>query len=760
MERDKLGCPRAEKGCYKKIFEDVKSRRNLPDFFKFPYSTARKRIKTEVQLDKDTIPIGKKSPLYGIERNIIDLLIILSKIGSPVPRGNAIRLINEMIDGTIHQERLIQYKKARGYQQSSEEMGRVGQKYWYRFLEKYQHKITSKKGRRFELDRSKWTRYKNFRNMYICIEEEMVDAGVAVELEDPKYMDHVGNIIVSGMRKKERIKGMKVRVDLKRPDMCIVLDEVGANLNMTNDGNIGGRKYICAKGDEPKTLSSKKDKHFTCLGLTALNGQPVMCVVIIDSAKENSLVRTGVDTGCKNINVETHQSDDEFSFFERNLGKDKLYPGGPTCTFKSKKVPCMVEFSVGGGMTGMILAKIFQTLDSLEIYKEDREQGLRPFVLLDGHQTRFHLDFLSYINNPNHRWSVCIGVPYGTALWQVGDSPEQNGNFKISMSKKKEEILNKRTASIVTGDDLVPTDIIPLVVYSWQKSFAVVDTNKKAICDRGWYPLNRILLLEPVLRETMTPNDVQKEKEEGLNPMYDVELQQEFLDEEADTNDNQGPSMRVNNNSNVASRGTLEDINTHEVNFGNGLTQYYIKNIIRKTEKEKVLEKIQEDKKTDETLVEQLGRVSRISAGALVKCGSFVIGKDVEEVMKMRVDMKRNERKVKQEKEEAIYNKQRSDAESVLRKNTGKPLIEWTATDIKVLLKPEKLKEDGAMPQSKKDLIDLYHKCVGRNTRMGFLHQPVVGGTSYSREMTVLAHTDKNCTVHSNGINDEEHTEI
>jgi hypothetical protein len=131
----------------------------------------------------------------------------------------------------------------------------------------------------YELDRSKWTRYKNFQNMYTCIEEEMVDAGVAVELEDPKYMDHAGNI-VSGMRKKERIKGMKVKVDLKRPDMCIVLDKVGASLNMTNDGNIGGRKYIQAKGDEPKTLSSKKDKHFTCLGLTALNGQPVMCVVL------------------------------------------------------------------------------------------------------------------------------------------------------------------------------------------------------------------------------------------------------------------------------------------------------------------------------------------------------------------------------------------------------------------------------------------------------------------------------------------------
>jgi hypothetical protein len=51
---------------------------------------------------------------------------------------------------------------------------------------------------------------------------------------------------------------MKVKVDLKWPDMCIVLDKVGASLNMTNDGNIGERKYVCAKGDEPRTLFSKK----------------------------------------------------------------------------------------------------------------------------------------------------------------------------------------------------------------------------------------------------------------------------------------------------------------------------------------------------------------------------------------------------------------------------------------------------------------------------------------------------------------------
>jgi hypothetical protein len=136
----------------------------------------------------------------------------------------------------------------------------------------------------------------------------------------------------------EQIKGLKVKVDLKN-DMCLVLDEVGSNLNMVSDGHVGGKRYICEKGDEPKTPSSKKEKHFTCLGLTSLSGEQVMCVVIVDSMKENLLIRTGVNPSCKEINNMVGIGDDEFSFIGQNVGEGKLYPGGPTCVFKNVKIP-------------------------------------------------------------------------------------------------------------------------------------------------------------------------------------------------------------------------------------------------------------------------------------------------------------------------------------------------------------------------------------------------------------------------------------
>ena len=37
---------------------------------------------------------------------------------------------------------------------------------------------------------------------------------------------------------------------------------------------------------------------------------------------------------------------------------------------------------------------------------------------------------------------MCLGVPYGTALWQVGDSKEQNGSFYISMAIAKMDLLD------------------------------------------------------------------------------------------------------------------------------------------------------------------------------------------------------------------------------------------------------------------------------------------------------------------------------
>ena len=76
-----------------------------------------------------------------------------------------------------------------------------------------------------------------------------------------------------------------------------------------------------------------------------------------------------------------------------------------------------------------------------------------------------------------HAWSVCIGVPYGTALWQVGDSSEQNGSYKIALAKAKEELIKIKKRKHMKPT-ILPYEIIPLINTAWAQSFARPSSNK------------------------------------------------------------------------------------------------------------------------------------------------------------------------------------------------------------------------------------------------------------------------------------------
>ena len=165
-----------------------------------------------------------------------------------------------------------------------------------------------------------------------------------------------------------------------------------------------------------------------------------------------------------------------------------------------------------GGMTGELLKQVLMHMDDLKLFAEEREAGNQPFLLLDGHESRFSKVFLEYINQTETKWQVCVGVPYGTSYWQVGDSEEQNGSFKMALTKLKEEMINTRIRKMIQDMQIAPTDIIPLVNNAWDVSFARMEKNKKAIYERGWFPFNRNLLLHPDIRASMTEEDIKEEK--------------------------------------------------------------------------------------------------------------------------------------------------------------------------------------------------------------------------------------------------------
>ena len=64
------------------------------------------------------------------------------------------------------------------------------------------------------------------------------------------------------------------------------------------------------------------------------------------------------------------------------------------------------------------------------------------FAMFDGHKGLLELPFLKYLNDKTTEWCVCLGVPYETVYWQVGDSKEQHGSFTMAMTDAKRKLLD------------------------------------------------------------------------------------------------------------------------------------------------------------------------------------------------------------------------------------------------------------------------------------------------------------------------------
>ena len=165
----------------------------------------------------------------------------------------------------------------------------------------------------------------------------------------------------------------------------------------------------------------------------------------------------------------------------------------------------MFHCSPNGSITSQILANLLEKLDQLEVFP--RIDGVRPFLLLDGHGSRLELPFLNYINCPNHEWVVCLGVPYGTSYWQVGDSSEQNGSYKMAIMKAKAKLGDMKIKQCIKNPHVEKDKIVLVVNQAWNASFARVEYNKKAIAARGWNPLTFNLLDNPEICGTMTEED-------------------------------------------------------------------------------------------------------------------------------------------------------------------------------------------------------------------------------------------------------------
>ena len=218
----------------------------LDNTFQFSYNSCKSRIRRKKSISKGK---GGQSPLKDVEPKFVDIILSLSDIGCPVSVGETMTLIQSLIHNTPSQERLIEYQRkiyhARGhYDIGQAYLGKITKNYYYGFMRRYKDIIESNRGRRFEAARHNWTNYRNFSNMYLDIERILVDTKLAHHLPEPVWMNNLGEVV----QNHAKSDGCKVQVSLDIPQCCLVMDEVGSDLNMLNDGFIGGEKFLSRKG--------------------------------------------------------------------------------------------------------------------------------------------------------------------------------------------------------------------------------------------------------------------------------------------------------------------------------------------------------------------------------------------------------------------------------------------------------------------------------------------------------------------------------
>jgi hypothetical protein len=97
-------------------------------------------IQRFTEVDALGVPVGHHLPLRDCKDDIIDVIIKLSKIRCPLKCGQAIHLINDLI------ERLFEWNMLHEVDQPLDKLKKVGNSYGYACLQRHEDRINTKKG--------------------------------------------------------------------------------------------------------------------------------------------------------------------------------------------------------------------------------------------------------------------------------------------------------------------------------------------------------------------------------------------------------------------------------------------------------------------------------------------------------------------------------------------------------------------------------------------------------------------------------------
>jgi hypothetical protein len=384
-------------------------------------------------------------------------------------------------------------------------------------------------------------------------------------------------------------------------------------------------------------------------------------------------------------------SDEEIAKLYIDDAEEGAIGGGPVCTFKGIRIPCYCCCSPNASISSKLLTDMLRYIDSFDVF--DRKDGENPLLLLDGHHSWMDLEFLEYVNDDKHLWNVNIGVPYGTHIWQVADSSQVNGLFKLKIAETKREY------NALKGlQSLTMSDIVPIVNTAFDLSFRNQTNTLHAIRERGWgTSLNYCLLLDKRLSGRPKANTSTNQSTVTGETLSLTSGSGTVTDTDTFRS---GPIARC----------TIEFNNTEA--FAAEMTDKIVEDRHRQEGRKQAAEERVRQMENREQHIEIIKNLPKLSSGQLMAKGWLRMDKNVLENQRKRQQQLALQTEQRLDKKQKQDNKQHSLYQTVMEKCTQGTKL--TMKDFNTLLKKCSNKGDSPMRKNKTDVILQLTKRIDR----------------------------------------------
>jgi hypothetical protein len=243
----KLRCKNQKlpKGSLDELIEAAKQKHGVPEDVIICKGTIRQRVKR----GSNNGHVGQQSPMLDVEPYLVELIIKLAEMRTPITMSQGLQLANSLIKGSKTQDKVVKWKEhnCQPYRIGKQNAD-LGAAYWQAFLKRNRHHIRTKKAVKFDDKRSQWCNYLNMEEMYTQIYKDLCNTGLAVEHDVPVWRNEHGDIVET---EKEAV-GCKSPYELIHPEWVLFVDECGSNTPQTNDTQVGGQMFLCSANGRPQ----------------------------------------------------------------------------------------------------------------------------------------------------------------------------------------------------------------------------------------------------------------------------------------------------------------------------------------------------------------------------------------------------------------------------------------------------------------------------------------------------------------------------